>query len=58
VTAEPHAHELDGKLHPKSCAMCALIVERRGEMDKRERDADAMATRYARIADRTRKSAP
>jgi hypothetical protein len=45
----PHDHELDGRLH-LGCPMCELIAERRAGLGKRERDADVLARRYARIA--------
>lgn len=45
--AEPHAHELDGKLHPDTCPMCALIADRY-ELARRERLRDSHMANMAK----------
>lgn len=46
-----HDHELDGVLHD-GCPMCELIRQRWAEAKARDKPADALAERYARIAER------
>jgi hypothetical protein len=50
--AEPHAHELDGKLHD-ACAMCDLIRSRQigAKLDKQTEQA---LDRHQKVAERSR----